>query len=75
MNFKGLFRNRVVRAVLVLYGVGVLVLLGVSITGGGGLPEEFPAVTFTLDDVFGSGQVSYEDYRGKPVILYFFASW
>jgi hypothetical protein len=75
MKLKELFRNRMVRAVLVLYGIGVLVLLGVSISGGGGLPKEFPAVTFSLDDVFGTGKVSYDDYRGKPVILYFFASW
>jgi hypothetical protein len=75
MKLKELFRNRMVRAVLILYGIGVLVLLGVSISGGKGLPKEFPAVSFNLEDVFGTGKVSYEDYRGKPVILYFFASW
>jgi hypothetical protein len=75
MNLKGLLRNRMVRTVLILYGVGVLVLLGVSISGSKGLPKEFPAVSFNLEDVFGTGKVSFDDYRGKPVILYFFASW
>lgn len=33
-----------------------------------------PAPEFTLD-LFDGGQIGISDLRGKPVILYFFASW
>lgn len=32
------------------------------------------ALDFTLEGING-GQVSYSDPKGKPTILYFFASW
>lgn len=32
------------------------------------------AVDFTLEGING-GQVAYSDIKGKPVLLYFFASW
>ena len=33
-----------------------------------------PAVDFTLSGING-GQISYSGLKGKPVLLYFFASW
>lgn len=42
---------------------------------GDGLPKEFPAPDFTLTDIFNSKQIQLSAFRGRPVILYFFASW
>ena len=33
-----------------------------------------PAVDFTLNKING-GQISFSEIKGKPTILYFFASW
>lgn len=33
-----------------------------------------PAVDFTLEGING-GQVTYSELKGRPVLLYFFASW
>jgi cytochrome oxidase Cu insertion factor (SCO1/SenC/PrrC family) len=33
-----------------------------------------PAVDFTFKGING-GQIAYSDLKGKPTILYFFASW
>ena len=76
MKVRELLKNRTVRYLGGLYGVFILVLLATAMPGMvGGLPDEFPAVDFEVDDVFGGGPVRYEDYRGRPVIIYFFASW
>lgn len=41
----------------------------------GGLPEEFPAPDFKTEDLFTGEEISLSDFKGKPVMLYFFASW
>lgn len=40
-----------------------------------GLPKEFPAPDLTVKDVFTGHTISLTEYRGRPVVLYFFASW
>ena len=45
------------------------------IVGCRGFPDEFPAADFTLPDVFTKEKIRFADYRGRPVILYWFTSW
>ena len=52
-----------------------MVLMIVLFTGGESVPEVFPAPDFSLENIMGPGKVSLSDYSGRPVILYFFASW
>lgn len=75
MKIRDLLKNRVILYSIVLYGVFMTVLFVASLAEIGGLPEEFPAVDFELDDVFDGGPVSYAEHGGNPVIIYFFASW
>lgn len=42
---------------------------------GGGLPDEFPAPDFALDDIFTGENIGLATFRERPVLLYFFASW
>jgi cytochrome oxidase Cu insertion factor (SCO1/SenC/PrrC family) len=49
-----------------------IILLSYS---GGGLPDEFPAPDFVLHDIFTGKSVDLVSLKGRPVILYFFASW
>ena len=58
-------------AVLILVGVGVLAFRGGSPTQGA---VTNPAA-FSLPALNGNGQVRLADYRGKPVVVNFFASW
>jgi thiol-disulfide isomerase/thioredoxin len=60
----------VVAAVLVLIGVGVVAFRGSPTRGGGTDPK-----TFALPALHGSGQVRLADFRGKPTVVHFFASW
>jgi hypothetical protein len=53
----------------------IIVALFVFSDSGGGLPEEFPAPDFMLTDIFNGSQIQLSAFRGRPVILYFFASW
>jgi cytochrome oxidase Cu insertion factor (SCO1/SenC/PrrC family) len=39
------------------------------------LPDEFPAFDFTVDDVFTGEEIHLADLKGRPVLIYFFASW
>lgn len=39
------------------------------------LPDEFPAPDFTVEDIFTGDEIRLADYKGRPVVLYFFASW
>jgi hypothetical protein len=75
MDFKGLLKNKTIRTSIIVYGLFALILLLVGLSGGKSLPAEFPAVPFDLEDIFGEQRVSYEAMKGKPMILYFFASW
>jgi hypothetical protein len=40
-----------------------------------GPPVPFPAFDFTVEDLFTEEEIRLEDLIGRPVILYFFASW
>jgi peroxiredoxin len=35
----------------------------------------FPSVDFTLEDIFTGEEIHLAAYHGRPVLLYFFASW
>lgn len=50
----------------------VIILIAYS---GGGLPDEFPAPDFTINDIFTGNGIELSAFKGRPVILYFFASW
>jgi peroxiredoxin len=55
-------------------GVGVLLSLLLSPGGDGGLPEGTPAPAFELTDLAGR-TATLQDYRGKVVLLDFWATW
>lgn len=50
----------------------VLIFLALSCTR---LPDEFPAPDFSVEDIFTGEEIHLESFRGRPVVLYFFASW
>jgi thiol-disulfide isomerase/thioredoxin len=58
-------------AVLILAAVGVLAFRGGNTTAGA---VTNPAA-FALPELNGGGWVRLADYRGKPVVVNFFASW
>lgn len=64
-----------VRATFLLYGLLVAVVFFYALTTGVGMPEEFPAPDFTLTEIFDGTEVSLSDFRGKPVMIYFYSSW
>jgi len=40
-----------------------------------GPPVPFPAIDFTVEDVFTGEDIHLEELNGRPVLIYFFASW
>ena len=40
-----------------------------------GPPVPFPAFDFTVEDIFTGQEIHLEDLKGRPVLVYFFASW
>lgn len=69
-------RRKRIRAGLIAAGVAVLAIVGVvafSGTSTGGAVTK-PAA-FSLPTLNGSGHVALADYRGKPTVVNFFASW
>ncbi len=40
-----------------------------------GPPVPFPAIDFTLEDVFTGEDIHLAGLKGRPVLLYYFASW
>jgi cytochrome c biogenesis protein CcmG, thiol:disulfide interchange protein DsbE len=62
---------------LAVMGVGILAsLLGWNLTHQTPPPKVgAPAPAFTLHRLEGPGEVSLASYRGKPVVLNFWASW
>lgn len=38
-------------------------------------PTEFPAADFTLKSPLSGKRVSFTEYKGRPVLIYWFASW
>ncbi len=67
--------SRVKRGVITGCIILIFVVLVFFSYSGDGLPEEFPAPDFTLKDIFNSKQIQLSAFKGRPVILYFFASW
>ena len=68
------------RGFLILSPVLVLSLfLLISCDQGNGAPgkdsDENSAADFTLEPVDGGGKVSLKDFKGKPVVLNFWATW
>ncbi len=60
-----------------LTGLVVLVFAGIVLLSysGGGLPKEFPAPDFAIDEIFHENTILFSEYHGRPLLLYFFASW
>ena len=59
-----------------LMAVLAAVILGILLSGcSDGLPPEFPAPDFTFKDILTGRDITLSAYKGRPVILYFFASW
>lgn len=58
--------------------VGVLALIGLAVaaagSAGGGSGDSDPAA-FDLPAIQGEGRIRLADFRGKPVVVNFFASW
>jgi hypothetical protein len=42
---------------------------------GSGVPKEFPAPDFMMTDVFTGRDIKLSAFLGRPVLMYFFASW
>jgi len=60
------------RGIIYLWVLIVVVSVG-SCTKGPPVP--FPAFDFTVEDLFTGEEIHLEDLIGRPIILYFFASW
>jgi hypothetical protein len=64
------------RGLIVL--IVLMLLAGISVfslSRSKGLPDRFPAPDFNIRDIFTSNEIRLSDYRGRPIVLYFFASW
>ena len=74
-RIREILTNRTVIWILGAYCLFAAVLLGTTISGMKGFPEEFQAVDFKLRDLFGGEDLTLSAHSGQPVIIYFFASW
>jgi len=61
------------RWMLVCFGI----ITAVFFTGAcsRSVPAEFVAPDFTMEDLMTGKNIQLSQYRGRPVLLYFFASW
>ena len=50
----------------------ITLLLTLACSSG---PAEFPAADFTLKSPMTDRSVAFSDLKGRPVIIYWFASW
>ncbi|RMF99882.1 MAG: hypothetical protein D6726_12240 [Nitrospirae bacterium] len=50
-------------------------LLAIVVGCGDNFPSEFPAPDFTLKSPITGKKTSLSDYKGTPLILYWFTSW
>ena len=60
-----------------MVAVGVVIVIGVALvasSGSGGSGVTTPAA-FDLPPISGSGRIRLADFRGKPTVVNFFASW
>jgi thiol-disulfide isomerase/thioredoxin len=61
---------------LVAAGVAIVALVvGLAVTSGGGGTGVTDPGRFDLPRIQGTGRVKLTDYRGKPAVVNFFASW
>lgn len=58
-----------------MFVIAFLVAVVFTASCSRGLPAEFAAPDFTVEDVFTGEQIHLAALKGKPVMLYFFASW
>jgi len=60
-------------------GLGLALVVSVAVvavtTGGGGGPGVTKPASFDLPALTNSGRVRLADFRGRPVVVNFFASW
>ena len=54
---------------------GLAAVLIVATACSRGLPAEFRAPDFAVEDLFTGEEIHLAAYQGRPVLLYFFASW
>jgi len=76
--WRSALRHKIVSAVVALCVAGSLtaVVVASSASGQAAPPADPPAPAFSLPALSSSGQqVSLAGYRGKPLIVNFFASW
>lgn len=59
----------------IFLGITGLFLLLIILSFRGGLPERFKAPDFSLKDIFTGREIRLSDFRERPTLLYFFASW
>jgi hypothetical protein len=53
--------------------LSVFIIVTAACSSGPTVP--FPAADFTLEDVFTGEEIHLAALKGRPVMLYFFASW
>lgn len=75
MKARELLRDRNIAVVVIAYSLFAFVLLLNFLAGEEALSDGAHAPEFVLQDVFGGEAVEYADYRGRPVLMYFFATW
>jgi cytochrome oxidase Cu insertion factor (SCO1/SenC/PrrC family) len=50
-------------------------LFALAVACSNGFPKEFEAPDFTLKSPMTGSEVTLYDLKGRPVIIYWFASW
>ena len=59
-----------------LYGILIMIfVLSFASSCTQGPPVPFTAFDFTVEDVFTGEEIHLEELKGRPVLIYFFASW
>ena len=56
----------------ILFLLSVLLLIGACSKGP---PVPFPAFDFNVEDLFTGEEIHLAEFKGRPVLIYFFASW
>ena len=74
-RIREILGNRTVIGIIGVYCLFFVILLATNASEMRGFPKEFPAIDFTLGDIFGGDDLTLSDYSGRPIIIYFFASW
>jgi len=53
----------------------ILSLLSIIVACSKGPDVPFPAFDFSLEDIFTGEEIHLSQLKGRPVLLYYFASW